>query len=165
MSQNDLIDDSDDKKISRRRFFLISGWAGMLASFAGSLFGAVRFMFPNVLYEPPTTFKIGKPSDYPPNSVTFLPDNNLFVVRGKGGIDGIRIISSICTHMGCTPKWVDAKIQWECPCHGSVFDIKGMVTSGPAPKPLPWYKASVGGDGRILVDSKDFVEPDFQIKV
>lgn len=151
--------------ISRRKFFLFFGWFGLLSSLATSALGAVRYMFPNVLYEPSTTFKIGKPADYPPNSVTFVPDQRLFVVRGKDGIEGIRIISSECTHMGCTPKWVGAKNQWECPCHGSVFNLKGEVTAGPAPKPLPWYKAVIASDGKIIVNSKDYVKPDFQIKV
>lgn len=162
MTEKDVKDDS--KEITRRKFFLFVGWFGIFSSLASAVFGAVRYMFPNVLYEPPTTFKIGKPSDYPPNSVTFVQDKRLFVVRGKDGIDGIRVISSVCTHMGCTPKWVDANNRWECPCHGSVFDLKGNVTAGPAPRPLPWYKATIAGDGKILVDSKEYVKPDYELK-
>lgn len=163
MSEKDVKETKSE--ITRRKFFLFFGWFGILSSLAGSALGSVRFMFPNVLYEPPTTFKIGKPADYPPNSVTFVQDQKLFVVRGKDGIEGIRIISSVCTHMGCTPKWVEAKNQWECPCHGSVFNLKGEVTAGPAPKPLPWYKAVIANDGKIIVNSKDYVKSDYQIKV
>lgn len=163
MSEKDVKETKSE--ITRRKFFLFFGWFGILSSLAGSALGSVRFMFPNVLYEPPTTFKIGKPADYPPNSVTFVQDQNLFVVRGKDGIEGIRIISSVCTHMGCTPKWVEAKNQWECPCHGSVFNLKGNVIAGPAPKPLPWYKAVIASDGKIIVDSKNYVKSDYQIKV
>lgn len=153
------------KDISRRKFFLTVGWFGIFSSIAGSVLGSVRYMFPNVLYEPPTAFKIGKPSDYPPDTVTFVPDKKIFVVRGKDGFEGIRIISSVCTHMGCTPKWVNAENRWECPCHGSFFNIKGEVIAGPAPKPLPWYKAVIASDGKILVDSKEFVKSDQQINV
>lgn len=163
MSEKDVKETKSE--ITRRKFFLFFGWFGILSSLAGSALGSVRFMFPNVLYEPPTTFKIGKPADYPPNSVTFVQDQNLFVVRGKDGIEGIRIISSVCTHMGCTPKWVEAKNQWECPCHGSVFNLKGNVIAGPAPKSLPWYKAVIASDGKIIVNSKDYVKSDYQIKV
>lgn len=163
MSEKDVKETKSE--ITRRKFFLFFGWFGILSSLAGSALGSVRFMFPNVLYEPPTTFKIGKPADYPPNSVTFVQDQKLFVVRGKDGIEGIRIISSVCTHMGCTPKWVEAKNQWECPCHGSVFNLKGNVIAGPAPKSLPWYKAVIASDGKIIVNSKDYVKSDYQIKV
>lgn len=163
MSEKDVKETKSE--ITRRKFFLFFGWFGILSSLAGSALGSVRFMFPNVLYEPPTTFKIGKPADYPPNSVTFVQDQKLFVVRGKDGIEGIRIISSVCTHMGCTPKWVEAKNQWVCPCHGSVFNLKGNVIAGPAPKSLPWYKAVIASDGKIIVNSKDYVKSDYQIKV
>ena len=64
MSEKDV--KGDVNNITRRKFFLFFGWFGILSSLAGSAFEAVRFMFPNVLYEPSTTFKIGKPSDYPP---------------------------------------------------------------------------------------------------
>lgn len=162
MTEKDVKD--DNKEITRRKFFLFVGWFGILSSLASTVFGAVRYMFPNVLYEPPTTFKIGKPSDYPPNSVTFVQGKGLFVVRGKDGVDGIRVISSVCTHMGCTPKWVEDSNRWECPCHGSFFDLKGNVIAGPAPRPLPWYKATIAGDGKILVDSKEYVKPDYELK-
>ena len=48
--------------ITRRGFLSRAsqlGWASMMATFAGSLYGGFKFMVPNVLYEPPTIFKIG----------------------------------------------------------------------------------------------------------
>ena len=43
--------------------------------------------------------------------------------------------SAICTHMGCTVAPGDK--QFECPCHGSTYDLAtGDNTGGPAPRPL-----------------------------
>ncbi len=57
--------------------------------------------------------------------------------------------SRICTHEGCTVNYVHAVQQFQCPCHGSVYDADtGAVISGPAPLPLPKIpvvKASNGG--------------------
>ncbi|MFT7578679.1 MAG: Rieske Fe-S protein [Myxococcota bacterium] len=48
-------------------------------------------------------------------------------------------LSMECTHVGCDLDFVKAKRQFECPCHGSRFDLNGTVLEGPAEDPLPRY--------------------------
>lgn len=38
--------------------------------------------------------------------------------------------------MGCELNWNSAERTWDCPCHGSIFDIDGKIIQGPAVKPL-----------------------------
>jgi len=45
-------------------------------------------------------------------------------------------ITSRCSHLGCSVLWVQAAEHFICPCHGSVFDVEGVRTAGPAPRPL-----------------------------
>ena len=49
--------------------------------------------------------------------------------------------SATCTHVGCVVSWNAAERSWDCPCHGSRFDIDGRVLNGPAPSPLDEAKS------------------------
>jgi glycine/D-amino acid oxidase-like deaminating enzyme/nitrite reductase/ring-hydroxylating ferredoxin subunit len=48
----------------------------------------------------------------------------------------IHAVSPICTHLGCEVTFNTAERTWDCPCHGSRFDIDGRVLEGPAVKDL-----------------------------
>jgi menaquinol-cytochrome c reductase iron-sulfur subunit len=55
-----------------------------------------------------------------------------------------------CTHLGCAYHWDEAKSEFLCPCHNSVFSVDGAVVSGPAPRPLDRYETKVE-NGKLLV--------------
>lgn len=37
-----------------------------------------------------------------------------------------------CPHMGCQLTWNPDEKTWDCPCHGSRFDVSGRLICGPA---------------------------------
>ena len=143
---------------TQRRIFLL-GCVGIGAATTGFLAATLRFLVPNVLYEPSRRFNIGPPSDFPADSVTFLPDRRLYVFNGT---DGFYCISSICTHLGCNVKHIGS--GFACPCHGSLFDENGRVIQGPAPKPLPWYGLSFSPRQQLIVDLDLTVGPEFRLR-
>src|SRR5512141_1589591 len=149
----------DERPDRIRRSMFAVGCLGMAAATTGFLAATLRFLVPNVLYEPSRRFTIGSPSDFPPGSATFLPERRLFVFNGP---DGLFCISSVCTHLGCNVRHVGA--GFECPCHGSRYDEAGRVTSGPAPKPLEWYALSLSAREQLIVDLDHAVGPDFRLR-
>lgn len=56
------------------------------------------------------------------------------VHRDEGG--RLRAVSAVCSHLGCVVHFNDAERSWDCPCHGSRFDLDGAVLNGPATEPL-----------------------------
>ena len=48
----------------------------------------------------------------------------------------LHAVSAVCTHMGCLVRFNGAERTWDCPCHGSRFDVDGTVLHGPAKRNL-----------------------------
>lgn len=140
---------------SRREFArdMIVGW-GSLSAIAGiSVAGLMRFLLPNVLYEPATVFRVGLPTDFP-EGVTPVEERNVFVVRNG---NSFHAISSVCTHLRCQVRHM--RNGFHCPCHGSRFDIDGNVLRGAAPRPLDWVEVTLAETGEIRINTTRKVEP------
>jgi cytochrome b6-f complex iron-sulfur subunit len=141
-----------------RRIFLISAlmvpitlaWTALCLSAVALLLGTVRFLFPNVLSEPPSKVKVGFPDEFEDGKVVErFKEQKIWVVKDQGVIYAL---STTCTHLGCTPQWLEREQKFKCPCHGSGFYMSGINFEGPAPRPLERWALSVGDDGQIVVD-------------
>ena len=67
----------------------------------------------------------------------------------------VTVFSPICPHLGCGYKWDGQDRLFKCPCHGSVYNLKGIVQAGPAPRPLDTLPVKVE-NGELLVIYKEF---------
>jgi len=158
--QYDLVADYPPK-VTRRSFMM--SWAGAawgtfaLAGGVGT--GAMlRFMLPNVLFEPPQVYKAGKLEDYEFDKPDerFKQDKKTWIVKLSKDFDGKKklvALDTTCTHLGCTPNVLFSELKIKCPCHGSGFRFNGINFEGPTPRPLERYAVSVDPiDGQIVVD-------------
>ncbi len=161
-TENKKNNSEEELKLSRRNLFAIAGWGGILTSMAASVGATLRFMFPNVLYEPSPIVKLGKTSDYAEGSITFNESERMYILRNS---TGFKVISAVCTHLRCTVNWSDINNRFECPCHGSVFSTEGKVISGPAPRPLEWLQVKASPDKRLVVNKKKIVDKDYSLIV
>ena len=59
-------------------------------------------------------------------------------------------LTAVCTHAGCSVKYVIASTGFTCPCHGSRFDLSGAVTNGPALRDLKTYTNDFDEPGSLV---------------
>ena len=159
----------------RREFLLKLGTGAGIVALTAQGVASLRSLIPNVSYDAPTTVKLGTPADFP-DGLKFLPDQRVFVFRsGKT----FHAISAVCTHLGCTvraealPRPEETTVdgvalrlthRYLCPCHGSIYTGDGTNVSGPAPRPLTWFRLSLSpDDGQLVLDLTDEVDHSFRL--
>ena len=148
----------DTSPLLNRRAWMGLAWGAFSAASAAALAATGRFMFPNVLNEPPQQFKAGFPNEYGMGVderwkekfgiwIVRIADEN---VEPHGS--GFYALFTICTHLGCTPNFLSAENKFKCPCHGSGYRTTGVNFEGPAPRPLERAKIGLSDDGQLLID-------------
>jgi len=143
----------DWESLDRRRFVKFGATSLGVAGLGACVFG-LRYLSPNVLYEPSPIVSVGRPEHYSVGSVTLDPRFGIFVARVQ---EGFYALSAVCTHLGCLTTWKVDTAEIACPCHGSTFQRDGAVRSGPAPAPLAWLKVWISDDGNLMVDRSTLV--------
>ncbi|HXX14359.1 MAG TPA: ubiquinol-cytochrome c reductase iron-sulfur subunit [Candidatus Eremiobacteraceae bacterium] len=162
-NQNEAAELSGGKPAVSRRDFLNEITLGALGvAGLGSAALTYQYFSPNVLFEPSTTFRAGNPDLYPLDSVTFLQDQQVYIVRTDAGFYAV---SAVCTHLGCITQWKPEANMIACPCHGSKFQPNGRKIEGPAPRPLPHYSINLTADGELQVDKLQIIKSDQVLKV
>ena len=168
----------DTSPLLTRRAWLGLAWGAFSAASAAALAATGRFMFPNVLNEPPQQFKVGFPNEYGMGVDERWKDKyGIWLIRTPEDIDqhvsGFYVVISTCTHLGCTPNYLLAENKFKCPCHGSGFRLTGVNFEGPAPRPLERARVVLSDDGQILVDKSrhfqrelgQWIDPESFLKV
>ena len=145
--------------LSRRKFITMAGagWVIFAAAFGGLSSILAAFMAPRLDFTKAQKFRAGVPDEYPNDSVSeqFKNTEKVWIVRTT---EKILAVSTVCTHLGCTPNWSENEMKFKCPCHGSGFYgprpgvEPGVNFEGPAPTPLPRFKITLADDGQLTVD-------------
>lgn len=156
---------SESCHISRRSFIdksvSVFGWGAVATLLGAGLFENLRFLYPSVVFHPPSKYIIGGINDFTANSgpdeygvisidSRFKKDHRFFVVREK---NRIYALYARCTHLGCTINWFEDLKIFKCPCHGSEFHSNGQEFAGPAPRPLDRHHIALDSEKHIVVDT------------
>ncbi len=89
----------------------------------------------------------GNPKSYPVGSLTYIEDARVWLGRDNLGFYAI---DAHCTHLGCLVQRQET--GFSCPCHGSSFNERGHVTTGPATKPLRYLLVELDNDGNLSIN-------------
>ncbi len=150
-------DPDDTSPLLTRRAWIGLSWGAFSAASAAALAASGRFMFPNVLNEPPQQFKAGFPNEYGMGvDERWKEKFGIWIVRTPDDLEqrasGFYALITVCTHLGCTPNYLPAENKFKCPCHGSGYRLTGINFEGPTPRPLERARVVLADDGQILVD-------------
>lgn len=77
-----------------------------------------------------------------------VSEKAVYVTKDSQG--QLRVLTSICPHLGCTVPWNKEKKEFACPCHGATFAADGSRVSGPSLRGMDTLETSVQ-DGQLLV--------------
>ena len=135
-----------------RRQFLRDGWKVggtlLLGAAAWTTYESLRPLAGASTSGP---IKLNSPTSYPAGTATYVPEGRLYIANANGHLFAI---SQKCPHLGCRVPFCDSSGRFECPCHGSKFDIGGEWIQGPAPVGMSQYGLSVVGDVLVADTSK-----------
>ena len=140
---------------AERRELLRAGWrAGQLL-----LAGAAGWTTLDALRPLPDAggaalLDAGAVDGFADGTATFVRAGRLYVVNVGGAL---LALSQKCAHLGCRVPFCEATRRFECPCHGSMYDLGGEWLAGPAPRGLDRFPVQVV-DGRVLIDTRTVEE-------
>lgn len=147
-----MTEQAHTKSTVSRRNVLGALWAASLVALFGQAGAALyQFFAPRVR---PGGFggKVvaGKVNEFKPGTVSHIQDGHFYLSRLEDG--SALALWQRCTHLGCTVPWRDDEKQFHCPCHSSLFNTKGEVIGGPAPRPMDYFPIEIV-DGNVVVDT------------
>jgi Rieske Fe-S protein len=169
-----MADAAAPKRVTRRTFL---GWwmAGLLTStVVTALAPLLLYLWP----APPKTQKKGVLTISVPKPLSQLADgealkfdapsnpNSAFIMADGGGDNAagelafggyavnnkgkVEVFAITCSHLGCSIALNEQERRFDCPCHGSRFNLDGTVLRGPAPAPLSHLTWKEGTDPNTI---------------
>jgi len=139
----------DKKKLTRGQFLGIAWFGSLGLVFAQVGLALVKFIQPVTKGGFGGEVFAGKVEEFAVGTINRVLAGRFFIARSE---DGLLALWQKCTHLGCAVPWVEEEKQFHCPCHGSLFNEKGEVVGGPAPRPMDLFPIDIR-NGEVWVDT------------
>jgi cytochrome b6-f complex iron-sulfur subunit len=147
-----------DEREKSRRDFLRNGWklGGALLIGAG-VYTGYEALRPLTTGATGAKITVGDVANFPAGTSTYVPAGRMYVVNASNHLFAL---SQKCPHLGCRVPFCDSSGRFECPCHGSIYDLAGEYIAGPAPTGMDRYDLSLAGRNVVVDTSKLHTGPD-----
>jgi cytochrome b6-f complex iron-sulfur subunit len=96
----------------------------------------------------------GAASEYKEGTIRYFLDGRFYVTASSGALVALY---QKCPHLGCRVPFCESSGRFECPCHGSKYNIRGEYIEGPAPRGMDRFPIKIDG-GQVFVDTVAVVE-------
>jgi cytochrome b6-f complex iron-sulfur subunit len=138
-----------------RRMFLNRTWKALAGLFVlEAAWGSWDMIQPSQARAFGGIIKAGLPSEFAEGTVKYFPNGRFYVAAYKGKLQALY---QKCPHLGCRVPFCETSKQFECPCHGSAYNITGEYLQGPAPRGMDRFPLRIEGN-QVLVDTGELIE-------
>ena len=137
----------DDKS---RRDVLRGGWKlGGAMLFGAAAYTGYEALRPLTTGATGARITVGTTASFATNTSTYVPAGRMYVVNAN---DYLFALSQKCPHLGCHVPYCESSGRFECPCHGSIYDLAGEYITGPSPRGMDRYEVKLDGD-KVVVNT------------
>ena len=171
---------SEEERYITRKQFLGKALGGTFGAFMGiQALAWLGFLWPKVSGGFGSKVDAGKIEDLKNQIIqadgsvipAFIPEARAYVLPfsnstagdsqftdGSTIADGLVAVYQRCVHLGCRVPWCNSSQGFECPCHGSKYNMVGEYYAGPAPRNLDRFVVSVSSAGKLIIDTGTIIE-------
>ena len=171
---------SEEERYITRKHFLGKALGGTFGAFMGiQALAWLGFLWPKVSGGFGSKVDAGKIEDLKNQIIqadgsvipAFIPEARAYVLPfsestagdsqftdGSTIADGLVAVYQRCVHLGCRVPWCNSSQGFECPCHGSKYNMVGEYYAGPAPRNLDRFVVNVSSAGKLIIDTGTIIE-------
>ena len=171
---------SEEERYITRKQFLGKALGGTFGAFMGiQALAWLGFLWPKVSGGFGSKVDAGKIEDLKNQIIqadgsvipAFIPEARAYVLPfsestagdsqftdGSTIADGLVAVYQRCVHLGCRVPWCNSSQGFECPCHGSKYNMVGEYYAGPAPGNLDRFVVNVSSAGKLIIDTGTIIE-------
>lgn len=167
----------EETGVTRRQFFN-RALGSVFGAFSGMLgLSFLAFLWPKLSGGFGADVNAGPISDLLADTVNddgsitpvFIPEARAYVVPSPSGLSddfaglnvevgGVMALFQRCVHLGCRVPWCGASQGFECPCHGSKYNLIGEYNAGPAPRNLDRFVVEATPSNELIIKTGTIIQ-------